>query len=59
MKVPCVTCSGPTLRVRDGCANQTFLMSLAEIDGWGLSPRGAGFLFGGDVVDQVLACVSK
>jgi serine/threonine-protein phosphatase 4 catalytic subunit len=22
----------------------------AEIDGWGLSPRGAGYLFGGDVV---------
>ena len=24
-----------------------------EIDGWGLSPRGAGFLFGGDVVQSV------
>lgn len=24
-----------------------------EIDGWGLSPRGAGYLFGGDVVTQV------
>ena len=23
-----------------------------EIDGWGLSPRGAGYLFGGDVVDR-------
>jgi len=23
-----------------------------EIDGWGLSPRGAGYLFGGDVVQQ-------
>ncbi|KAI8805476.1 Metallo-dependent phosphatase-like protein [Cladochytrium replicatum] len=23
-----------------------------EIEGWGLSPRGAGFLFGGDVVNQ-------
>jgi hypothetical protein len=23
-----------------------------EITGWGLSPRGAGFLFGGDVVKQ-------
>jgi serine/threonine-protein phosphatase 4 catalytic subunit len=23
-----------------------------EIDGWGLSPRGAGYLFGGDVVSQ-------
>ncbi len=26
---------------------------LAEIDGWGLSPRGAGYLFGGDVVEKV------
>jgi serine/threonine-protein phosphatase 4 catalytic subunit len=23
-----------------------------ELDGWGLSPRGAGYLFGGDVVDM-------
>ncbi len=23
-----------------------------EIEGWGLSPRGAGYLFGRDVVDQ-------
>lgn len=26
---------------------------LPDIDGWGLSPRGAGYLFGGDVVAQV------
>lgn len=24
-----------------------------DIEGWGLSPRGAGYLFGGDVVDMV------
>ena len=24
-----------------------------DIDGWGLSPRGAGYLFGGDVVSHV------
>jgi diadenosine tetraphosphatase ApaH/serine/threonine PP2A family protein phosphatase len=24
-----------------------------EITGWGLSPRGAGYLFGGDIVQQV------
>ncbi len=24
--------------------------SLPEIKGWGLSPRGAGYLFGGDIV---------
>lgn len=23
-----------------------------DIDGWGLSPRGAGYLFGGDVVQR-------
>jgi serine/threonine-protein phosphatase 4 catalytic subunit len=26
-----------------------------EISGWGLSPRGAGYLFGGDVVEQFLS----
>ncbi|KAJ3081606.1 serine/threonine-protein phosphatase PP-X isozyme 2 [Rhizoclosmatium globosum] len=25
-----------------------------EIDGWGLSPRGAGYLFGGDIVNQFI-----
>ncbi len=29
------------------CADVVVLL---EIDGWGLSPRGAGYLFGGDVV---------
>lgn len=24
-----------------------------DIEGWGLSPRGAGYLFGGDVVEKV------
>ena len=30
-----------------------------EIEGWGLSPRGAGYLFGGDVCMQVrhLSCL--
>ena len=23
-----------------------------DIEGWGLSPRGAGYLFGGDIVEQ-------
>ncbi len=26
---------------------------MLDIDGWGLSPRGAGYLFGGDVVEKV------
>lgn len=25
---------------------------MVEIEGWNLSPRGAGYLFGGDVVDE-------
>jgi len=28
-----------------------------DIDGWGVSPRGAGYLFGHDIVDQV--CLSS
>jgi serine/threonine-protein phosphatase 4 catalytic subunit len=24
---------------------------IIEIEGWGLSPRGAGYLFGGDIVE--------
>lgn len=27
-------------------------LTLSEIQSWGMSPRGAGFLFGADVVDQ-------
>ena len=27
----------------------------AEIEGWGLSPRGAGYMFGADVVEKVCA----
>ena len=27
-------------------------MKNKDIDGWGTSPRGAGYLFGGDVVEQ-------
>ena len=29
-----------------------FNLFYLEIDGWGLSPRGAGYLFGGDVADE-------
>ena len=29
-----------------------FILLLVDIDGWGLSPRGAGFLFGANVVEQ-------
>lgn len=30
-----------------------------EIQGWGYSPRGAGYLFGGDVVEAVNILVSR
>ena len=46
----CVIYSGLTLMV---IFLFKFILNkyLAEIEGWGLSPRGAGYLFGGDVVD--------
>jgi serine/threonine-protein phosphatase 4 catalytic subunit len=36
----------------DPDGNIFIYMSLLDIEGWGLSPRGAGYLFGGDVVEQ-------
>lgn len=30
-----------------------FLFAYADIEGWAISPRGAGFLFGGDIMDKV------
>ena len=54
----CVTSYGPTLTVNN-TRNSLFLSpcfslslshsSLLDILGWGLSPRGAGFLFGADI----------
>ena len=35
--------------VMSGCG----LILLIDIDGWGISPRGAGYLFGNDVVSEV------
>ena len=31
----------------------TISMFFTDIEGWGISPRGAGYLFGSDVVQQV------
>jgi diadenosine tetraphosphatase ApaH/serine/threonine PP2A family protein phosphatase len=32
---------------------ESFIIFVSQdIDGWGLSPRGAGYLFGGDVVEK-------
>ena len=36
-----------------GNYNFSVSLSLSEIKGWGVSPRGAGFLFGSDVVQEV------
>lgn len=57
MMVQCVTCFGQTQMVRKPTAHPirraiTCLFHSLDIQGWGLSPRGAGFLFGGDVVKQ-------
>lgn len=52
--VRCVTCFGQIRMVRkphsQRCPRAYFIH--LDIQGWGLSPRGAGFLFGGDVVKQ-------
>ena len=29
-----------------------YFFLILEIEGWGLSPRGAGYLFGGDIVEE-------
>lgn len=49
----CATCFGQTLMVSFYyCWHQDDIDTISDIDGWGLSPRGAGYLFGGDVVAQ-------
>lgn len=53
----CVTFSGLTLTVFIKSSGWNFYRSnhtrpSLDIQGWGLSPRGAGFLFGGDIVRQ-------
>lgn len=58
MRVRCVTYYGQIRTVSYmepslGSADQ------ADIQGWGMSPRGAGFLFGSDVVDVSTACKDK
>ena len=36
----------------------TISMFFTDIEGWGISPRGAGYLFGSDVVQQVMMSAS-
>jgi len=47
----CVATSVPQVP-HDGAMCDLMWSDPEDIDGWGLSPRGAGYLFGGDVVQQ-------
>jgi serine/threonine-protein phosphatase 4 catalytic subunit len=38
---------------RGAGGSRVLFFFFADIEGWGLSPRGAGYLFGGDVVERV------
>ena len=62
MKVQCVTCCGLILKVSiiSVCvrASVTVTPPPADIEGWALSPRGAGYLFGHDVVAEVSVSVA-
>ena len=46
MTEPCVISCGQTPTVSPK------FPYLSEITGWSVSPRGAGYLFGGDIVEQ-------
>jgi diadenosine tetraphosphatase ApaH/serine/threonine PP2A family protein phosphatase len=56
--VPCATSCGRIPKVLPVATESRLALggrltwALVDIDGWGLSPRGAGYLFGGDVVDK-------
>lgn len=52
MMVQCVIYFGLILMVLI-CHEILHLTAFTDIDGWGQSPRGAGYLFGGDVVKAV------
>lgn len=45
----CVISCGQTQKVN---ANKEITLISIEIEGWSLSPRGAGYVFGGDIVEQ-------
>ena len=60
MTAPCVTFSGLTLKAglththtHTEYSVYSHCVSSPDINDWGVSPRGAGFLFGSDVVTQV------
>ena len=48
MMVLCAILCGPIQMV----IKKNNILIRVEIDGWSLSPRGAGYVFGGDVVEQ-------
>jgi len=46
----CVTWCGQTQKVKDKSLNSVFIA--VDIEGYSMSARGAGYLFGGDVVEE-------
>ena len=52
MKGRCVTCYGLTLKVLEQLCRELFVIR-AEVEDWGISPRGAGYLFGASVAEKV------
>jgi len=56
MTGPCATCSGRTQMVKEFSVVVSFFILWivsVDIEGWAISPRGAGYLFGGNIMDQV------
>ena len=62
-RVPCVTSCGQIQRTAPHFSKVTGFVAavlpwmLKDLDGWGLSPRGAGYLFGADVVKGSGPCI--
>ena len=48
MKVPCAICFGAIPTVSSRSSIHPNVLRFIDINGWGLSPRGAGYLFGAE-----------